>query len=566
MAHRAESPTVVRRRVAELEARLHEAEETLRAIRGGDVDAIVVYGPQGERVFTLRGAEHSYRVLVEAMSEGAATLSVDGTIFYCNRAFAGLVRLPLERLMGSKLVDLVAPADAPTAQALLSRRGSGAKGEVALRAGDGGAVPVYLSVNEMRVDGDEMLCVVATDLSEQKRNEEIVAAEKLARSVLDQAAEAIVVCDAAGRIIRASQSAHVLAGANPLQARFERAFPVQPLPPEDPDQQSPPRDAAGIALAALEGRTLRGVEARLDRGGAGVFELQVSAAPLPGARGEQAVGCVITLTDISERRRHEEERERLLSRVEALVLRLQDALRGRDEFLSIASHELKTPLTALQLHLDGLLRTGSREGDEPLQAGLRERIEAVKRQGRRLAHLVNDLLDVSRIRSGRLDLTLADVDLAAVAREVVERHRGEAQLAGTDLAISVDGPVLGRWDRSRLDQVITNLLSNALKYGKGKPVAVEVGEAAGRARLAVRDHGIGIAPEDHDRIFHRFERAASGTEFGGMGLGLWIAREIVNRLGGDIRVESALGQGARFLVDLPSARDAGALPGVEPAA
>lgn len=182
---------------------------------------------------------------------------------------------------------------------------------------------------------------------------------------------------------------------------------------------------------------------------------------------------------------------------------------------------------------------------------MRERVESARRQVRRLAHLVNDLLDVSRLSAGRLDLDLEEVDLAAVAREVVERHRREALAAGCAVEVLAPAPVPGRWDRTRLEQVTTNLLSNAIKYGKGRPIRVEVRAVDGRARLEVVDHGIGVDPADHERIFQRFERAASPHEFGGLGLGLWIVREILVRLGGSVRVESRLGTGACFVVELP---------------
>ncbi|HEY7726766.1 MAG TPA: HAMP domain-containing sensor histidine kinase, partial [Anaeromyxobacteraceae bacterium] len=208
-------------------------------------------------------------------------------------------------------------------------------------------------------------------------------------------------------------------------------------------------------------------------------------------------------------------REALLEQVESLVASLQEAIDSRDEFLSIASHELKTPLTALQLQVDGLLRASARLGGE-LSPLLRDRLAAIGRQGKRIGQLVADLLDVSRIRGGLLDLKLEPVDLAQVARDAVERFRQQAALAGCELMLETAGPVVGPWDRGRLDQVASNLVSNALKYGKGKPVEVAAWRDGDAALLAVADQGIGIAPEQQDRIFQRFERAASGREFGGL--------------------------------------------------
>jgi len=227
----------------------------------------------------------------------------------------------------------------------------------------------------------------------------------------------------------------------------------------------------------------------------------------------------------------------------------REAIGVRDQFLAIASHELKTPLTALMLVIDGAERALDRIPDAP--TSMRSKIAALSRQGQRLTHLVTDLLDVARIQSGHLGVSIEQVDLSAVTREVAERHREEASTAGSALEVAVGEPVTGMWDRNRIDQVVSNLLSNAIKYGAGEPISLSVESSGETARLCVVDRGVGIAPEDHERIFRRFERAAESGVFPGMGLGLWIAREIVTQLGGSIRVESRRGGGARFVMELP---------------
>jgi signal transduction histidine kinase len=180
-----------------------------------------------------------------------------------------------------------------------------------------------------------------------------------------------------------------------------------------------------------------------------------------------------------------------------------------------------------------------------------EKLGKIEGQADRLHHLINALLDVSRIASGRLELELEEVDLSQLAAEVVARFQDEAVRAGCTLGASVPAPVVGQWDRNRLEQVLTNMVTNAIKYGPGKPIEVVVEVSDARARLAVRDQGVGIAPDDQQRIFDRFERASSTRSFGGIGLGLWIVREIVRAHEGEVRVESALGAGATFIVDLP---------------
>jgi PAS domain S-box-containing protein len=247
--------------------------------------------------------------------------------------------------------------------------------------------------------------------------------------------------------------------------------------------------------------------------------------------------------DTTERRRADDERERLLGE-------LRHAVRARDEFLSIASHELRTPLTTLKLQIEGLRRLSER--DEHADPARGRRIAMALQQANRLERLVNGLLDVSRIAAGRLELEPEDVDLGALVEDVVERLRDGAARVGCTLACKVDGAVVGRWDALRLEQVLTNLLSNAMKYGPNGPIAIRVERADGVARLCVSDAGIGIAPEDHPRIFGRYERAASDRNYGGLGLGLYIARQIVEAMGGRIGVESERGHGATFTVELPT--------------
>ncbi|MFL5264572.1 MAG: ATP-binding protein [Anaeromyxobacteraceae bacterium] len=390
----------LRAKLADAEARLADAEETLRAIRSGEVDALVVDGPDGERVFTLVGAERPYRILVEAMNEGAATIDPSGVILYCNARFAEMLQRTLEAVIGSSFRHLVSPRSERALDALIeaSVRSGAAKGEVSLDGRERGELPFQLS-----------LCAIPA---------------------------------------------------------------------------------------------------------------------APGVLG-------VVATDLSE------------------VESLRQALRARDDFLSIASHELKTPLAALMLTVDALRRVAQKNPGLPPRFATS--LDGAFRQASRLAQLVNDLLDVSRLQAGRVELSLDDTDLLAVARDVVERLLPSSQRARCTVEVRAAGPVLGRWDRDRLERVATNLVSNAIKYGAGAAVVVEVAQRENAARLSVEDHGIGIAPEHQARIFERLERAPNAREFGGLGLGLWICREIVTLHGGTIQVESCLGEGARFVVDLPTA-------------
>jgi len=246
-----------------------------------------------------------------------------------------------------------------------------------------------------------------------------------------------------------------------------------------------------------------------------------------------------------ERFRKLEDRSQELER---LRVELQEALRLRETFLSVAAHELKTPLTSIVLQLSML-------GNDVGEMG-RSRIKTIDRQLARLSVLINDLLDVSRMSHHQMRLEIESLDLAQVAQTAVENFRPIAERTGSTLSFSADGPVVGEWDRLRLEQVLGNLLSNAIKYGMGKPIEVAVDtDSEGRGRLCVRDHGIGIATENLQRIFKRFERAVSERYYGGVGLGLYIARQIAEALDGTLNVTSALGQGATFTLVLPMRRN-----------
>ncbi|WP_223639997.1 HAMP domain-containing sensor histidine kinase [Corallococcus sp. EGB] len=232
----------------------------------------------------------------------------------------------------------------------------------------------------------------------------------------------------------------------------------------------------------------------------------------------------------------------------------REAVRQRDEFLGIASHELKTPLTPLSLKVQLLQKqvvSLAREGKDVPTERVAEALDVVQRQVRRLSGLVDNLLDVSRITAGRLRLELEELDLASVAAEILYRFSAAAAQAGTELGLEAPVPVVGRWDRLRLEQVVTNLVSNALKYGAGRPVVVGVEAHGPLARLTVKDHGIGIAPGDLSRIFERFERAVSDRHYGGLGLGLYITRQIVEAFGGTVSAVSVPGEGATFILELP---------------
>ncbi|MGZ3461013.1 MAG: ATP-binding protein [Archangium sp.] len=307
-----------------------------------------------------------------------------------------------------------------------------------------------------------------------------------------------------------------------------------------------PRSLAQVRMLEEPGAPPGSWQKRYVRKDGTVVWANVSAVAMRSGDGQ--VMCFITvLQDITEQKRAEEERLRLYQEA-------QEAIRARDVFIAVASHELKTPLTSLQLSLQQGLR-GLRRQEPGSTPG--ERVLAhlclAEQQARRLGALIDELLDVSRLATRGVGLDLRQVDLAELARRVVAQEEAKAARAGSKLVLEARGPAVGQWDASRLEQVLLNLLSNAIKFGEGKPIEVKVEADAEQARLAVSDQGIGVSPEAQSRIFDRFERAVPESHYGGLGLGLWLARQIIHAHGGALWVESEEGKGSTFHMRLPRA-------------
>ena len=406
------------RRIQQLEARLEEAESTLQAIRHGEVDALVVSGPDGPQVYTLQSADHPYRILVQEMQEGALTLTPAGLILYANLAFARMMRTPLEHIVGMSIQRFVVPRDLESFLACFEQGArSSSRCEVALQAVDGTLVPAFLACNSFRVDDFQSVCLVVTDLTEQKRQEEILASEALARTILEQTAEALVVIDNTGRIIRASQAAHQLAGRNVLLQDFAAVFPLQSTVATGPSPGVTGNHAlqASAIRAALQGEVQHGLETILTRPDGQTFHLMLSLGPLLNARGD-VIGGILTFTDITVRKQveqalqlaHAELEQRVQERTAALRhemaerQRLEGEAQRAQHFALLGrlaagvSHEIRNPLGALFLHVDLLeeeLQQPTPESPEQIAQAFTE----IRTQVTRLDELVQDYLSLVRV-------------------------------------------------------------------------------------------------------------------------------------------------------------------------
>ncbi len=227
------------------------------------------------------------------------------------------------------------------------------------------------------------------------------------------------------------------------------------------------------------------------------------------------------------------------------------ALQSRDEFLSIASHELKTPLAALQMAVQILARTAKRGKDLLSDDQAMELLDSCTVQSQQLGRLIDELLDLARARAGKLEIRREQIDLVQTAREALARLTSQTVYQNAEVSVHAPVSVEGLWDRQRITQIVTNLLSNAFKYGKGSPVQLRIEATADVALIIVQDQGLGIKADECELIFRRFERGSSPASISGLGLGLYIARKIVDAHQGVIRVESKLGAGSIFSVELP---------------
>jgi signal transduction histidine kinase len=253
---------------------------------------------------------------------------------------------------------------------------------------------------------------------------------------------------------------------------------------------------------------------------------------------------------------------RALLRSRAAERAAERALQTRDEFLSITSHDIRGLLHALRLTLDlQLLRAQDPSFDrEAMVATIRRSMANVQR----MSKLVEDILDRSQLQEGKLTLHLQEADLVALVRDTVQRSAEEAAVAGTPIEVHAPGPVIGWFDPFRVDQIVANLLSNAMKYGARKPITISVHSPGEFAHVRVEDRGPGIADGEHDQVFERFERCGAADRSGGYGLGLWIVRELARLHGGAVTLQSAPGGGASFTVTLPLGPVAAASVGATP--
>ena len=535
----------------ELHWQLAEANDAIEAIRSGQVDALIVKNEAGPQLFTLKSADQSYRVFIEKMNEGAISLNRDGVILYSNSKFASLAGCPLEKVIGHHFNNFVPETEWEKLAVILNSSWTqDCKAEVAILNNSGNLTPCLLSCNVMDFDGGEALSLIITDLTIQKENQlqlelqfdQLEEAQLLTKKLNDELEETV---KERTKDLTISREYLKLLTDNIPQMTWtnlpngevtfynQRWYTYTGLDHEESKgwgwKTVVHPDDLPVTIekytAALETGGIFEAENRYRRAD-GTYRWHLNRGiPLKNEHGE-TLFWVGTATDIEQQKQEMDK---------------------KDEFIGIASHELKTPLTSLK----GYLQIMSIYRKEDIPATVKQYIDKANISINKLHHLINDLLDVSKIQAGRLTYPLIDVDLANMVTTGVENA---AQIYPEfQFEHHIESGLMVHGNPERLEQVLMNLVSNATKYSdEGGKIIVKAYKLDGHVRVSVTDFGIGLSEEQREKIFERFYRVEDKTySTSGLGMGLYISSEIIKHHKGIINVESQLKKGSTFYFELP---------------
>ena len=610
--------------IPELQRRLEEAEETLRAIRQGEVDALVIDSPKGEVIYTLTSADYPYRLMIDEMNEGAVSVSPDSYILYGNRNFASILGLTESKASGVPFGDFIVPhmrdqflEDVEKAHQQSIRR------EYMLSPGDGREIPVLLSFAKLQPQTNS-ISIVVTDLTAQKaleeklrqakngleeqvaeRTKELRQSEARLFGILEHSAADLKAmrrlneigarCAKDGDDIKGclEEILHVaieITGADKgniqlLNPDSEALTVTTQIGFEEPflelfESCNNGDSACGVALQSKQRVVVENVNESEIYWGKPSLEamrhadvLAVESVPLISSAGK-ALGIITThfsnahrpseqelrlmdllarqTADYLERKRVEAEREQLLEREHELRETAEEANRLKDEFLAIMSHELRNPLNVILGYAELLLRMEEIKSSPHLH----RMADAVKRNAVAQSKLIRDLLDLSRLRSGKLELNRETVSPVASIENAIETVRMDAEAKGVKIKVDAPDDVLFvRADPVRLEQIIWNLLNNSVKFTpSGGRIVVKLEEENDDIVLQVTDNGQGIDSSFLPHIFEIFRQADPGTSRSqqGMGIGLAVVQQLVELHGGSVSAYSAgVGKGATFTIRLP---------------
>ncbi len=536
----------------ELRLQLEEANDTIYAIRTGQVDALIVNNGDTHQLYTLKTADQTYRVFIEKMNEGAVTINREGLVLYSNSRFADVVNMPLEKVIGLPFNTFVPETSmAKFNELIASGWETECKEEIELINQQQQIVPTLLSCNTLELDEGTALSLILTDLSILKetekqlktRNEELAAAQFATEKLNDELED--TVRDRTNELFLSREHFKYLANNIPqmtwtnlpngeVNYYNQQWYTYTGLTFEETKEWGWGKvvhpDDLQITMdkyrASLTSGGIFEVENRYKRGFDGSYRWHLNrAVPLRNEEGE-IVFWVGTATDIEDQKREMEK---------------------RDEFIGIASHELKTPLTSVKGYLQ-LIMSYKKEDMPPI---VKQYIAKANSALSKLQRLVNDLLDVSKIQAGRLEYAFSTINISDLVKNCIENAE---HIYPDNTFTNRDGKeFLIHGNADRLEQVIMNLISNAVKYSQENKNVVVITTSHGNVvRVSVTDFGIGLSEEQKVHIFERFYRVEDKKFMAsGLGMGLYISAEIIQNHNGEIGVEAELGKGATFYFELP---------------
>jgi two-component system, OmpR family, phosphate regulon sensor histidine kinase PhoR len=538
--------------VAKLQEQLDEANETIEAIRTGQVDGLIIKDNTGHQLYTLKSADQTYRVFIEKMKEGAVTLDTEGLILYSNSSFASMLQVPLMKVIGQPFQKFILCEQKDSFNIMFSEGWKReTKGELFLLNENGEPLPTLISLTTLHLDEGIALSIIITDLTVQKQSERQL---KLKNIELQDAHYSLAELNRELES-RVAERTHELslsreyfkfmadtipaivwtAGPNGEKNYFNKRWYEYTGTSEEEiksvgwQHKVHPEDLPGMMNAwnhSLQSGEDYHVEARFQRASDGAYRwFSGTAVPFRNDNNEVVTWFGISI-DIDEQK---------------------VAMKNKDEFISMASHELKTPVTIIKAFSHMLLSTFEKDNTKAMDFMGRMNVQIDQ-----LESLIVNLLDASKVNGGMMVFDKIDFDFNELVREVAEQIQFTTQTHSIELILP--GAIIISGDRGRLSQVLTNLINNGIKYSpKASKIIVSIITNDHCLNLAVRDFGIGIPADQQPKLFHRFFRASEGRSntFPGLGLGLYISNEIVKRHSGSLTFTSEAGKGSTFNIELP---------------
>ncbi len=517
----------------DLRARLEEAEDTLRAIRSGEVDALVVSGAGGDQIFTLQGVDRVYRLLIEDMRDGALILAEDGMILYCNRHLAEILKVPLEDVISSSIFTWIAPQNKSGFRELMRSCNDGKNSaELVLVASDGAQVQAYLSANKRSMANmPDQIFLVVSDITERKKAEEVTKeAAQYARSLIEASLDPLVTINVEGRITDVNTAMEKVTGNsrnNLIGSQFAEHF------------TDPGKAQEGYRLVFSQGFVID-YELSITNISREVTEVIFNGSLYRDIHGN-VLGVFAAARDITIRNQIEKELRQSKKAAEAANV-------AKSVFLANMSHELRTPMNGVMGMIDLVLMRAT----DPKQI---DWLKKSKDSAKYLLEVINDILDLSKIEADRMTLEQKDFSLSQTIDSVISMQGSGVTVKGLSLSREIDPtlPDVLRGDALRVKQILINFTGNAIKFSeRGKITvrakALEKENTSVLLRIEVTDQGIGISPEDQKRLFHAFTQVDESMtrKSGGTGLGLIISKRMALLMGGDAGVESEVGVGSTF--------------------